>query len=66
MKKSRFTEMQIVSISKETDAGMKVEELRRPVCTVRNWKTLTYNCVINGEVGSVVAFQNAQRLFTNL
>ena len=29
MKKSRFTDSQIVSILKESDAGMKVEEVCR-------------------------------------
>lgn len=43
MKKSRFTESQIVSILKESDAGMKVEELCRrhgiSSATYYNWKS---------------------------
>jgi putative transposase len=42
MKKSRFSETQIVSILKEADAGMKVEELCRKhsisSATYYNWK----------------------------
>ena len=43
MKKSRFTESQIVSILKESDAGMKVEEVCRRYgissATYYNWKS---------------------------
>ena len=43
MKKSRFTESQIVSILKESDAGMKVEEVCRQhgisSATYYNWKS---------------------------
>ena len=43
MKKSRFAESQIVSILKESDAGIKVEELCRrhgiSSATYYNWKT---------------------------
>ena len=43
MKKSRFTESQIVSILKESDAVMKVEELCRrhgiSSATYYNWKS---------------------------
>ena len=43
MKKSRFTETQIVSILKETDVGMKVEEVCRKhgisPATFYNWKS---------------------------
>ena len=43
MKKSRFTETQIVSILKEVDAGMKVEEICRKHgisnATYYNWKS---------------------------
>lgn len=43
MKKSRFTETQIVSILKEIDAGMKVEEICRKHgisnATYYNWKS---------------------------
>jgi putative transposase len=43
MKKSRFTESQIVSILKESDAGMKVEEVCRrhsiSSATYYNWKS---------------------------
>jgi len=38
MKKSRFTETQIVSILKEADAGMKVEEL----CRTHGISSVTY------------------------
>lgn len=43
MKRSRFTETQIVSILKEVDAGMKVEEICRKHgisnATYYNWKS---------------------------
>ncbi len=42
MKRSRFTESQIVSILKEADAGAKIKELCRKHCisdaTYYNWK----------------------------
>lgn len=42
MKKSRFTESQIIAVLKETDTGMKVEEVCRrhgiSSATYYNWK----------------------------
>ena len=38
MKKSRFTESQIIAVLKETDAGMKVEE----VCRKHGISSATY------------------------
>ncbi len=42
MKKSRFTESQIIAVLKETDTGMKVEEVCRKYrisnATYYNWK----------------------------
>ncbi|EAR07398.1 hypothetical protein MED297_03457 [Reinekea sp. MED297] len=43
MKKSRFSESQIISILKEGDSGMKIEELCRKLgisnATYYNWKS---------------------------
>ena len=43
MKKSRFTEQQIVNIPKQADAGMKEKEISRrysiSVATYYNWKS---------------------------
>ncbi len=44
MKKSRYTESQIIGVLKEVDAGMKVEEVCRQhgisSATYYNWKSM--------------------------